>query len=457
MEAVIYTRVSNDQAHGRSVEDQERDCRATCEHNGWTVREPVFTDNNIGASRWSGKDRPQWAKLKSSIRKGDVLVAWEASRPTRDLEEFLALRTLCAEKELTLCYSGRVLNLAEADDRFTGGLDALLAEREAEEIRKRVLRGKRTAAAAGRPSGKPPWGYKRVAVGEWRQDELEAPRVKETAERLIAGESLHSVLRWLKDTPGWTPVDITTLRRTISNPALAGSRVHQGRVVNKGTWAEHALLTDRQHKQLLLRFGRTQALDGYQSAPGPEPKYLLSNIAKCGVCGKGLVHKNYRNRKPLYICHEGHVSRIAEELDRIVEARLFLILSHFNPSEHTSEVPETQQLLDNLGEVEEELEGWIQSCEKGEVSRQSFIRMEKALTARADGIKDRLRNTHSPTERLDMDAVAWTWRHTDMPMRDKRRLVKVFFTIVVPPIGRTDSGGRLRATSSDVSITHIQV
>lgn len=131
MDAVIYTRVSRDSKGERvSVESQERECRAVCERNGWTVR-ALNCDNSIGASRFSA-DGPEWKRVKAELRKGDVLAMWEASRAQRDLVEFVTLRNLCMEKDVRLSYQGRVLDLNEGDDRFTAGLDALLAERESE-------------------------------------------------------------------------------------------------------------------------------------------------------------------------------------------------------------------------------------------------------------------------------------------------------------------------------------
>ncbi|MDV2477418.1 hypothetical protein F8M49_22210 [Rhodococcus zopfii] len=59
--------------------------------NGWTVAE-VFTDNDIGASRYSGKDRPAWRKIREILQTGDVLVTWAASRAQRDLNAYMELR-----------------------------------------------------------------------------------------------------------------------------------------------------------------------------------------------------------------------------------------------------------------------------------------------------------------------------------------------------------------------------
>jgi site-specific DNA recombinase len=90
-----------------------------CDRNGWPVR-AVYCDNSVDASRYSA-DRPEWRRLKGDLRAGDVLAVWESSRAQRDLEEFITLRNLCAELSAPLSYQGRVLDLAEGDDRFTGG------------------------------------------------------------------------------------------------------------------------------------------------------------------------------------------------------------------------------------------------------------------------------------------------------------------------------------------------
>lgn len=125
MDAVIYTTVSN-VAGSTSVQDQETECRGVCERHNWPVR-AVFRDDGISASRY-GKDRPAWAALKAELRQGDILVVWEASRAHRDLAEWVALRNLCAQLNVPLSYAGRILNLANGDDRFVGGLITPRAE-----------------------------------------------------------------------------------------------------------------------------------------------------------------------------------------------------------------------------------------------------------------------------------------------------------------------------------------
>ncbi|MGU3294355.1 recombinase family protein [Williamsia sp. M5A3_1d] len=66
--AIIYTRASRDNAKGRSVAEQEAECRAVCEREGWPVAE-VICDNDRSASRYARKDRPGFDRLRE-------IVAW---------------------------------------------------------------------------------------------------------------------------------------------------------------------------------------------------------------------------------------------------------------------------------------------------------------------------------------------------------------------------------------------
>lgn len=438
MDAVIYTRVSRDTRGERvSVQSQERECRAVCARNGWPVRE-VYCDNSIGASRFSA-DRPEWKRLKDDLRRGEVLVVWESSRAQRDLEEFITLRNLCAEKDVRLSYQGRVLDLSEGDDRFQGGLDALLAERESEYIRKRVLRGKLDAAESGKPPCKPPWGYRRTGVGEWELDPIEAPRVREAVERLLAGETQYTVHEWLKST-GFAPSTPTTLRRALLNPALAGLRQHQGTVVGKAAWS--ALITEKQHEQLKARNSRMRVLYGRNSPQGPEPKYLLSGIAKCGVCGEGLRHRAKEGRKPYYTCYMGHVSRLVDMLDQAVERAIFKRLSGVDPSEYESTESDDAGVLAEIDELERQLVQWEEEAIAGRVSPAVFGRAEKSLNDRIACLRAKI---EAPSE-FELDPSLWP----EMSMVERRQVVRALFTVVVPKLPR-----RMRAVPGDVQITPI--
>ncbi|ODQ98059.1 hypothetical protein BHQ21_26075 [Mycobacterium sherrisii] len=373
---------------------------------------------------------------------------WEASRAQRDLQEWVELRSLCAELQVPLSYAGRTLDLTSGDDRFTGGLDALVAEYESERIRTRVLRGKRASAADGRPMSRPPWGYLAIRENDahgrlrpqWEPDPVEAPRVREAVERLLAGESQYSVLEWLKTTDGYAPTTPTTLRRALLNPALAGLRQHQGKVVGEASWP--GIITKQQHRQLKSRDTRMRALYGYNSQPGPEPKHLLSGIAKCGVCAEGLRYRARDGRMPYYDCRKGHVSRLAEMLDKAVEDEIFKRLSGIDPSDYDSDNVDDTAVIAEIEELERRLAEWEAEAIIGKVSAGAFGRVERNLTARIEGLRATI---ETPSE-LELDPAQWP----ELTMAERRYVVRSLFEVVVPKLAK-----RVRALPGDVRITPI--
>ena len=85
--AAVYCRISQDrEGAGLGVTRQEADCRALCERRGWTVVE-VYTDNDVSA--YSGKPRPNWARLIEDVRAGHIgaIVGWHVDRLTRSPRE----------------------------------------------------------------------------------------------------------------------------------------------------------------------------------------------------------------------------------------------------------------------------------------------------------------------------------------------------------------------------------
>jgi site-specific DNA recombinase len=120
--ALIYTRVSKDRKQSRSTAEQEAECRALCDREGWDVLD-VLSDNGRSASRYAKRSRPAWEEVKARIATGavDVLVTWEASRSNRDLAEFTELRDLMRAHSVLLNYSGRTLDLDDSSDSFRAG------------------------------------------------------------------------------------------------------------------------------------------------------------------------------------------------------------------------------------------------------------------------------------------------------------------------------------------------
>jgi len=392
VKAVIYTRVSSDRSgRGRSVTEQEADCRAVCAHEGWVVAD-VLVDNDAGASRWSRRDRPAYHKLSMVLRGGGVgvLVTWEASRAQRDLSAYVQLRDLCAERGVLWSYSGRTFDLSRPDDRMTTGLDALLSEREADVTRERVLRALRARVEAGTPHGKVAYGYRRVVdpvTGESTGrvcNETTAPIVVNACRRALTGEPLAAIARDLNDRgvaaprPGrdGAPVKWTgsQVKRMVVSPTYAALRTHNGVVVGPATWP--ALVSEADHFALRARLNDPRRLTHKDGAL----KHLLVGIATCGVCG--AVCRRVKNRQtPSYSCSERHcVARAQHFLDEYVTEVVLARLSQ--PDIRDLIAGDDVASMDSLREaraLRARLDTFYDAAAAGEVTSSALARIEATL------------------------------------------------------------------------------
>lgn len=462
--AIIYTRVSADRAAGRSVDEQEQECRAECDRQRWPVAE-VICDNDRSASRFATKSRPEYARLHDLLQPGDVLVTWEASRAQRDLARYVELRDLCAERGVAWSYSGRLYDLSDGDDRFATGLDALLAEKEAEQTRTRILRAHRANLADGKPHGRVPYGYKIVrdpvtgkAIGRI-PDPVRAPLVAEAARRVLSGQSVESTVHWIATKDPMPEWNRAKLRRILLNATNAGYRTHSTKINGKrtdqkihgdGTW--DAILTRDQHLDLVAMFAARKT-----GPRGPEPRHLLSGIATCGVCkdslwwGKGGRKKD-GSAFDVYACRKHHVGRKEETVDEVITAVIEGLLSRpeavaalaSEPSEPDSTAKaELEALQRQLLAIEEQLIANKMPADLG-------ARVATRLTDQIAALERATAPTFTdPTVRevvTALDPVAM-WR--SLSLARKREFIRAVMTIKIDPVGR----GRWHAKEDGITIT----
>lgn len=447
MRAVIYTRVSSDpMATGRSVEQQEAECRQICDRNGWTVVQ-VFTDNDRSASRYARKDRPAYAQVKQAIAdsRADVLVLWEGSRAQRDLRDYLKLRDLCAQQGVLYCYSGKVHDLTRTDDRFTTGLDALLAEREADLTRDRVLRAVRANMATGRPYGRTLYGYRRVYDAQTRQfleqvpHEEHAPVVREAARRVMAGESCRAIALDFNArgiaAPAGGAWDLTQIKRLVIRPAYAGQKVHRGQVVGSGDWP--ALLDEQTYAACVARLSdprrRTQR-DG-------SVKHLLSGAGRCGACGGRL--RVQKNRSHLaYLCVPGFcVSMKTTTLENYVTDVILERLSRPDAIDLLSSPASDDQVAQARAERDEltaRLESFYEQAAAGQLSSTGLAKMEARLLPQIEAATSRAQPVPVPQVLRDLvgdrTRVRDAWGRLDIAVR--REIVMILMEVRLRPLGR---------------------
>jgi site-specific DNA recombinase len=411
---VIYNRASADKTGQRvSVESQATENRSWCEREGWEVAATV-TDNDRSATRYATREREGYKRIQAGLATGewgkvDLLVMWESSRGERTMDGHIEMRSLCQRLGVRLAYRGRVLDMADGDDRFTAGLDALLDEREAERIRDRIIRGHLASVQAGKPRGVVPYGYRReYAPGSGHMlrqipDPETAPVVQGVVAAILAGQTLYAIAQRLNRDGVLTPQQLrgdrrgvavervgwssSMLRNLLRKRSLMGERTHNGVVTGQGTWEPIVSPEDWRAVQEILADPARARYHG-----GREAKWLLSGIATCGICGAWLRPMRHGS-KMMYVCagltpssSKGHVARAQEPLDAFVVVHVVRMLADprlpgaiaASRAGDSDRVAATQR---RLADLEAQLASAKRAVLAGKISFDSFGEFETELQA----------------------------------------------------------------------------
>ncbi|HVC40419.1 MAG TPA: recombinase family protein [Candidatus Saccharimonadales bacterium] len=323
--AAIYARISQDRDGSLlGVTRQIDDCSADAARRGWPIAE-VYVDDDVSA--YGGKHRPAYRRMLEDIRdrRVDAVVVWHLDRlhrHPRELEEFFEVCERAGVSQLA-SVSGDV-DLSTGEGQFYARIQGAVARKESDDKSRRAKRKHLEIAQAGRWSGSArAFGYD--AAGAIVPEE--AAVIREMVARLLAGESLRTLVRDLdaRQIPTlrggrWT---MQTLRNILKRPALAGFRTLRGEVVTRGVWAP--ILSEEESARV-----RALLADPRRRLTRPARTYLLKGFAYCALCGVKLISRPNHSRRT-YLCGSGpsltgcgRVYIVAEPLEAfITEAVLY--------------------------------------------------------------------------------------------------------------------------------------
>jgi site-specific DNA recombinase len=331
--AGLYARISEDQSGMRlGVDRQIADCQELIRRKGWTLSD-TYVDNDVSATR--DKPRPEYQRLLADMESGqiDAVVVWSLDRLHRRPAELEVFIGLAERKDIALGSVAGDHDLGTPDGRLFARMLGVVAASEAEKISQRVKRKQQQNREQGRPSqgGVRPYGYQpdRMTVIPH-----EAAIIRECAARVLAGESGRSIVddlnrrrvqtvsQWLKkrqESKGLERAttaskwNIVSLRSILTRPGNAGLLVHEGEVVGQGAWEP---ILDRQtHDRLVAMYD--QRKDSHRALARTR-KYLLSGIARCGICDAPMQSGHGRGYV-LYRCpSQKHGSRDMARIDEYV-------------------------------------------------------------------------------------------------------------------------------------------
>jgi DNA invertase Pin-like site-specific DNA recombinase/DNA-binding IclR family transcriptional regulator len=484
----LYARVSqvNRRQNDRALRERSTD-QQEAEGREWVQRVSaelvgVYTDAGISASRYTRKVRQSFERLLADVEAGrlDLVWFWEWSRAQRDLRVFARLVHLCLDTGVLIAIRDRVYDVADYGDVTMLGVQNILNVAESAQTSERIRRDKAYSAAAGRPLGQIPFGYrreydvdsggKRTILGQ-EPDRVEngapvpgtpAAVVAEIFDRIAAGDSVGRVARDLTDRRVLTPEDYAaqrrgeqvetlqrwthaTIARLAKRPAYAGQVQHQGAVL-EGVETMWPPLVDE------ATWWRVQAIFAEKSRNAPRParaRWLLSRIARCGGCGS-LLHGNGTRKRltdsrtvlyETYTCPDRHCVGIsAPALDAFVTDAIIAWLSDPAVAAALSveDTEETQRAQANLDKLRSELQDWHRSVAAGEVTAATAAIAERGFLQRIEDAERRARDAATP--RVLRDAAIGVgpqaragWDQLDLAV--KRQIITAVAEITVRPSG----------------------
>jgi site-specific DNA recombinase len=328
MKAVIYSRFSTDRQTDSSIADQVRVCTEYAALHGLQIV-ARFEDQGISGAALG--NRPGVLKLREGAlaRRFDAVLVTDLSRLSRSNGDLSTLIDRLVNKNI------RVIGVQDGYDsgrkghKLQAGLSGIIGEAFREMVKDRTYTALETRARTQRPTGGRAFGYKDNKV-----DKAEAAVVRGIFERFVEGASTRTIAKELNERNTPSPGSSwDRMTRRASGWMGSGVRVivlnprYKGEIVwNQSEWRKDPdtgkrlrIMRPRSewitHIDESLRivsddlWNRAQRRMRRQEKPVPsggKPKYLLSGILKCDVCGAHYIGIN----GAMYGC-SGHVNGAA--------------------------------------------------------------------------------------------------------------------------------------------------
>jgi DNA invertase Pin-like site-specific DNA recombinase len=439
--------------------------------SNWPGR-PVVVYADTGLSASGNGPRPRYEALREQIRGGRVAHLWtvEQTRLERTETGWFALAAELDAAAILEVHTDRDGVVRVGDD--VAGIKAVIAAGEIRRLRRRVSDRLDANAAAGTPPGSTPFGFRHTAaengVKTYAIVTEQAEVVRDAAAKVLSGWSLTSIVRRLVDAGvrGSRGGHLTTtaVRAMVTTPAVAGLRVHQGRIVGRGNWPP--ILDEATWRAGCDRLGaaRTVTTSGGRAYPVAGPgqrrvarRYLLTGgLARCAVCGAELVGtlKQFRRgrRVAYYVCSmkpkhggRGCVGIQAEPCERHVLTELMAALATpefvaaLTTDQHADRRDEITTSLEDLQRKRRDLAAqWAR-----ELTVAEWQSARDELDAQENLLRVELAEIPAPLGDVDPRALTDPRVWAGMLLDERREMVRLFVPRVTvgratPPFVRVD-------------------
>jgi len=467
--------------NARSVDQQNTAGVLATERYGWFVA-GSYSEPDRSASRFARKDRPEWARLMADIRarKLDVVVLWEPSRGDRTLTSWAAFLDACRDTgtKIYITDHDKIYDPAQARDWRSLAEDGIDSAYESEKTSTRVKRGVAGAAEQGKPFGRLPYGYRRTyehvrgaskPVAHQEPDPEESPIACEIITRISLSDPIKAIIRDLDERGIRTRAGGKWASSTIASMVndgvvYIGKRRHNGGPLLDGSW-DPIVDVDVYWRAVNVLADPARRTNGGTGIRPGRSKWLLTNIASCGVCGEPLSARyvdRAAGRVPYYRCVTGGcVSAPAKWLDELAtvgvvgfcaQSPLFELLTR-------DEDQAAQAARQEATAERARLQGFEEQAISGKISVASFARIAEGIEKRIAELEHQATQLAAPPSLRELlDGIEFLtiprerqaeilerWRRMELPA--KRDVIRKIFApaLDVPPGPRTHA--RFNATN----------
>lgn len=324
----IYARYSSDLQRDASIEDQIRLCTERAEKDGWKISN-CYSDHGLSGASLI---RPGMQMLLQDALNGkfDILMAESLDRISRDQEDIAHIH-----KRLNFAGIGIVTLSEGAVNELHIGLKGTMGALYLKDLADKTRRGLRGRVEAGKSGGGNSYGYDVVHKtgsdgerirGDRRINEFQAAIVRRIFNEYTAGKSPRAIAQKLNrekvagpSGKAWGPSTIHGNRQRgtgiLNNELYIGRLVWNrlryvkdpdtGKRISKLNPEDEWIAQDVPELRIVdqpvwdavkARQGEMKASTQAKAKNGywdrRRPRYLLSGLMTCGVCGGGVVHIN---------------------------------------------------------------------------------------------------------------------------------------------------------------------
>lgn len=456
----IYTRISrDDEGEALGVARQRTDCERLADLRTWQPVK-VYEDNDVSAFK-RNVVREEFELMLKDLKAGliDGVVSYDLDRLARQPQDLERLIEIYDDRpRLEFATVTNDVNLGTADGRTMARIMVAFANKSSHDTSRRLKRKHLELAQQGKSNGGPaPYG--------WRKDDRDkvdpeaAGHIRAAQKEVLAGVRIGTIrTRWQEEGLGNPRAGTKRMahhhvEHILANPRLAGFRIYHGEILHGedgkpvvGEW--ETINTPEEWEAVCAAIAERKQNKAGQSLAR---KYLLSGIARCGLCKskiRGQVNHKWqpdsKRAQYTYQCSKvnggcGKVGRVGEPVDRLI-ARL--VLQEQREKAATTAVP-TEERWPKDGELESlllDIAQLIEAEKAKTITISTLLQLLPDKERKRDALK--LERARFHKEQKQAEAKGNTADLTeveffDLPIERQREIVLQSLTaVIVHPAGR---------------------